>query len=100
MKPISPGDLLDDIPEYVIDIINKLIKQRYRRIDRQSIILQEEIITNIISVTDCLTEDDIKYSGWLDFENIYRDAGWTVVYKKLDWALNKVQYTFTKPTKE
>ena len=67
MKPISPEELMPNIPEFVINCINNLIRQKF----------------NYFS------------TGWLHFEDMYRDADWTV-RKSWNASSEKMEYVFEK----
>ena len=83
VEPISPNDVKKVIPDFVIEAVNQLIKEKWD--GKKAIILQDDIM-NIISSND---PDDDKPSrneifnkGWLDFEDLYREKGWYVMYDK------------------
>lgn len=83
VEPISPNDVKKVIPDFVIEAVNQLIKEKWD--GKMAIILQDDIM-DIISSDD--PEDDkpsrqkVFDKGWLDFENLYREKGWNVEYDK------------------
>jgi hypothetical protein len=76
--PIKPSEVQDtlQIPPIVIDTINELIKMRMRNgyVDIPQSTIVEELVKRGLS------QDDIFRNHWLDFESIYRNAGWEVIY--------------------
>lgn len=79
MKPVSPDDIIiPDIPDFVIDIVNSLIAQNYQSRGKMSVLKQCDIIEKIDAHIKTIGLDfDIK---WLDFEELYRNVGWSVEY--------------------
>lgn len=87
VKPISPQEALkySAIPDAVIEAWNNLIV-RFRR-GRCSIVPQNEALAAIQKAQ--LEYTGLTYSigqiidnGWLEIEEIYRNAGWTVKYDR------------------
>jgi hypothetical protein len=106
MKPISPDELTSDVPEFVIGCVNKLIKENWDHISKEAVVSQTELIEEIISAGEKCGEytnsNQIFYTGWLDFEDIFREAGWAVVCRRAEYwttSSEKMEYVFTKPTK-
>ena len=85
-KVYSPEDVLkkrvETIPDYVIDAFNDLLTENYQ--EDETIIEQEDVIRKILeySTDDELTRDTIFKKHYLDIENLYRNNGWEVGYKK------------------
>jgi hypothetical protein len=81
-KPLSPKEAMNahckSIPEFVIDTVNELLSKRVRS-DGSARIYQDEIQ---LAMRKYSTTFNIK---WLDFEPLYREVGWDVVYNKGDW---------------
>lgn len=99
MKPISPDDVIvPDIPDFVIDIVNRLIRQNYQSRRKCSVIEQREIVKEIkVLINIYGLEFDIK---WLDFEELYRNAGWNVEYDKPGYNESyEATFKFTKKEK-
>lgn len=82
MTPIKPSDIpaakLAAFPDGVIEAFNELILQSYS--DGFARISQNSIIERMLKKG--LDRSDISVKGWLNVEEIYRQAGWTVVYDK------------------
>ena len=99
MKPISPNDVVaPEIPDFVIDIVNRLIRQNYQSRRKCSIIEQREIVKEIKALINIYgLEFNIK---WLDFEELYRNAGWNVEYDKPGYNESyEATFKFTKKEK-
>lgn len=85
-KVYSPEDVLkkrvETIPDYVIDAFNDLLTENYQ--EDETIIEQEDVIRKILeySTDDELTRETIFKKHCLDIENLYRNNGWEVDYKK------------------
>ena len=75
--PIKPSELsalrCATVPDWVISVVNQLIVKNWN--GRESIIKQSEIEFQYLG------EDEFDFA-WLDFEPIFRDAGWKVTYNK------------------
>ncbi len=83
IKPIRPEEVTYNIPDFVIKAVNFLIQEKWN--GEEAIIKQDEIM-GLISSND---PDDDKPSRreiydrhWLDFEDLYREAGWFVMFDK------------------
>lgn len=88
MKPITPKEArekqLKDIPPYVIDAVNSLIVEKL--FGKRAIITKKSIIEKIIDKSIFLTEEQIYKRGYLNFEPIFEEVGWKVIYMKPDWS--------------
>ena len=101
VQPISPSKVHHKIPDAIIEAVNKLIQQKWS--GKSAVIKQEEILA-IVSSED---PNDARPSvqtifdrHYLDFEPLYRDAGWNVEYHKPDYTESfKPYFVFTKKTK-
>lgn len=87
MKPISPDEVVNlkcnQIPDFVIEAFNKCIAENY--LSNRSEFEQNRVIKEILNLTpsDMYVDRDMIFKNkWLDVEDIYRDAGWTVRYDK------------------
>ena len=76
VKPISPNEIKKVIPDFVIEAVNELIAEKVNS-QNHATVLQKHIVDRVKSKTD----QDFDYA-WLDFENVFRDAGWNVNYDK------------------
>lgn len=84
IKPISPSEVKDkanQIPEYIIEVFNNLIARNFR--NGKAIVFQKDVKQEIgqISIAN-ITYEAIIANGWLDVEELYEQAGWTVSYDK------------------
>lgn len=80
IKPIAPQDIVQAIPDAVIQIFNDLITANWRHPQGKAIIYQEEVVSRLVALGH--PRDVIFRSGWLDVEHIYRLEGWKVSYDK------------------
>lgn len=74
VKPISPNEVGHEIPDVIIEVVNALIKEKWN--GQNSHIFQEEILERL-----SIPRSEIFAKHWLDFEHIYREAGWLVIYQ-------------------
>jgi hypothetical protein len=81
-KPLSPKEVLNkhvtSIPSFVIDAVNELLIKKVK-CNGSICIYQEDIKAEVLKYSD---EFNIR---WLDFEPLYREVGWDVVYRKGAW---------------
>jgi|ERR1041385_3448297 hypothetical protein len=81
-EPIKPEQIAEKkqaiIPDVVIDTLNTLIAQRFS--EGVAVVEQGELIGMLVARG--LVRREIFGNQWLDFEDIYRKAGWNVVYDK------------------
>ena len=94
-QPIKPEDVTsikhEAIPEWIIDVVNELIIKHWD--GSQSIIKQSQISDQYRG------EEEFDYS-WLNFEDLFRDAGWVVVYvKPMYYSSYEAFFTFKKREK-
>ena len=82
-KPISPSeaqDYVSDIPDYIIDIFNTLIKKSYR--NGRAIVYQKEVERFVESMVGGKQLNQAFDNGWFDVEELYENEGWKVLYDK------------------
>lgn len=85
--PISPiiasKRKVDSIPSFVIDSVNELIIEKGRKSKKyfEATVYQKDIVARIMSKENVLA-NYIYDNNWLDFEDIFRKAGWKVTYDK------------------
>jgi hypothetical protein len=99
-RPIRPEEVVCvGIPDNVIEVFNELIQENMR--GKRAVILQEEVIKRILSryyEEPRITRETIYANDWLDVEDLYRDAGWQVVYDKPSIGDSyPATFTFIKP---
>lgn len=103
IKPLSPDEADEAkaaaIPDFVIEAINGILATGKRNFTQDEAILA---IQKAYSIENGRKppRDRVFKEGWLDFEPIFRKAGWRVVYDKPgyceDYAAN---FTFSKGSK-
>ena len=98
VAPLKPEEVVHMIPDFVIAAVNKLLQEHWD--GNQAIIKQDDIMA-IISSNDENDErpskQEIYDRHWLDFEKIYREAGWNVLYDRPAIDENfKPYFKFTK----
>jgi hypothetical protein len=70
-----------DIPQWVIDVVNELLVENCNS-RTYCIIHQDSIIDAILEREPGLVRSDVFKHGYLDFEEIFAEAGWRVQYYK------------------
>lgn len=85
VKPITPeqakGKIKNVIPEAIIRAVNECISEKFR--DNGSFgILQKDIIAKAVKFDENLTSNIIFEKKYMDFESLYKEAGWIVEYDK------------------
>jgi len=102
---LTPNEALgragENIPEDVISIVNKLLMENLRvniSNDRKylsSNVLQNDIVDRIVEATMVPSEAIFK-KRWMDFEPVFRRAGWKVVYDRPGYnETYEANFTFT-----
>lgn len=83
-KPITPDQadeaLLRNIPPFVVEIVNALISSSWD--GRSACLKQDDIIARILSRAPEIGRQGVFSRKWLDFEPLFRSAGWVVTYDK------------------
>ena len=81
VKPISPDELVaqkkKEFPSIVIKVVNRLLKEKWD--GKEARIMQDDIIKYIVQNSH-YTKNEIFDKHLLDFEDVYRDQGWSVMY--------------------
>ena len=79
-RPISPHEALElkqaNIPDVVINTVNRLIAENIRY--GYATLYQKDIVKELVA--SGLNRREIFDKHWLDFEDMYREAGWEVTY--------------------
>jgi len=82
VRPITPKDVAEEklrkIPDVVIEVVNQLLKENIR--DGSATISEEDIVDRLVEKG--VDPNEIYKCGWLDFEPIYRNAGWKVTCRE------------------
>jgi hypothetical protein len=84
MKPLSPTSVSKKsqqaIPDYIIEAVNNLLVKKYH--DGHAILLQKEVVKEIRKINPKVKMDTVFENGWMNFEPIFRKAGWEVSYER------------------
>lgn len=101
IKPITPEEArkekISRIPDFIIESFNEAIIESYNSITGISIVKQTRILEIIMGKTEGSIIGTVFKEGFLDVEEIYRSAGWSVEYDKpsFDGGL-EARFIFTK----
>lgn len=84
MTPITKQQLQDQIkgrilPDFVIQAFNECI---YESKLKNSKVVDQEVVLDRIMKLGNVSRQDVFKEHWLDVEDFYRNAGWTVKYDK------------------
>lgn len=94
IEPISPKDITlakkRQLPYKVIDQVNILIAEKWN--GTESVFTLDKLVKRILDHTG-IKNDDIFDKKYLDFEDIYREAGWIVDF---DQRTYEAIFTFRK----
>lgn len=97
--PISPSAIavakLEIIPDFVILSVNELLTKKYTSSNGIVVIYQEELV----DLAKSKMPDDTKFDiEWLNFEALYDEYGWNVIYVKGDYTGVSSHFKFRKKT--
>lgn len=97
IKPISPKEITQELPEFVIIGANNCINKHWSELNRKSHFTQDELIAEILAVApDGITRRTLFDNNWLDIEPAYRREGWIVDYDKPGYCETyAANFTFT-----
>jgi len=80
-KPITPIEVASrSIPDKIVDIINKLIVRNYDYQNEKSIVFVYELVEEISPKIN-IDKIEIIRRKWLNFDEIYKSAGWIVKFE-------------------
>ena len=83
IKPLSPNDVQEEfnktIPQFIIEAVNKLIVKNWN--GDESVVKQNEIL-DLVCHNEGPSRQEVFGNHWLDVEDLYRKAGWSVEYDK------------------
>lgn len=85
VKPIKPSEMVQNIPDWIIEGANECIQEHWVELDKQSHFTQDELIKFVLKhkpKNDKTTRAVLFDKHWLDIEPIYRKEGWKVEYDK------------------
>ena len=108
MKPITPDEVVsakrDSLPQEVLEAFNEMIASSWN--GSYSHFKTKEVVAVILEKMNygkitqpIIKSDELFENHWLDVEDIYRKAGWKVVYDNP--AYNETYdatYKFSKPS--
>lgn len=84
VEPIKPKDIMDNLDDIihpaVIKAVNAILKEQYR--GNSVTILQKDIVKKAKELCPGLTSDELFEKKHMDFEPLFRKAGWKVTYDK------------------
>lgn len=85
MTPITPAEARKkaetSIPQEVIEAVNELIAEKIGN-GRYVTLLQKEVVNRICKKMPTVSAQILFDKHWLDFEDVFRRAGWQVEYDK------------------
>ncbi|WNL50712.1 hypothetical protein RPALISO_125 [Ruegeria phage RpAliso] len=88
--PVSPSEALalkqSLLPTAVTNVWDRLIASNLR--SNESVVKQDDAVEALIPLTSEKTRAAVFASGWLEIEDIYRQAGWKVAYDKPSYCEN------------
>lgn len=83
VKPITPDDMpaakQTFLPDEVLTTFNELITKYWD--GSSATVPQEELIQTLSSRMNC-SHETVFANHWLDVEEVYQAAGWSVVYDR------------------
>lgn len=106
IRAFTPDEVLsakaERIPPFVIEAVNELLVTRF--LDRRCVLTQNEIIERAKEIGEArgtfppdATESTFYDQHWLDFEPIFRQAGWSVEYDSPAWDDNyEARFVFSR----
>jgi hypothetical protein len=87
VEPIKPKDIIDNLDDIihpaVIKAVNTLLKEQYR--GGTTRITLKEISKKAKEICPELTTKEMEDKKHLDFEPVFRKAGWKVTYDQPGW---------------
>ena len=84
-QPLTPEQIKkvegDSIPSVVIESVNELLLEKVR--NGRTTLLQNEVVDRILKKAgNEITKKMLFDKGWLDFEPVFRRAGWVVEFDR------------------
>lgn len=86
IKPLSKKEVIElkksNIPQIVIDAVNKLLIKKYDFYVQSATITVEEILDLIVGDKDCgkFAREEVFKNKMLDFEFLFEKEGWKVEF--------------------
>lgn len=98
-RPIKPEEIkleTREIPTFVFDIFNDMLVDGTVSETKDIVILTKDVRKRIEDHLKTMEDPPQFELWWLDVENMYRAAGWTVTYDKPAYCeTHDASYTFT-----
>lgn len=69
-----------EFPDFVIQAFNECILEA--KVAGKQTVLQDAVMDRIMALNTMVSRNQIFSQHWLDVEDYYRNAGWTVTYDK------------------
>lgn len=96
VKPITFEEVYDakcqGIPNEIVLVVNKLIKENFNTSDNSSKVYQDDILNEIT-----IEKERVYRNHWLDIEPLYESAGWDVsYYHSACWESFPSYFVFSK----
>lgn len=79
VKPLSPNEIVFDIPDFVIEAVNTLLRKNYR--GTECTIKAKDIIAEGQRLGKADSNKDWFQEKWMDFEKLFAAQGWKVEYE-------------------
>lgn len=102
IKPITPSEAMEEnagIPDYVVQAVNNLIKEKYH--GRNSfIITQKEVDRETRKVNPKVNINYLYDNNLFDFEQLYGKFGWSVEFDKAGYNETYDSYYTFKPKRK
>ena len=86
IEPIKPQDIaqakVKAFPDFVMQTFNELIAENFT--NGKATVRQCDVIARMVKLaaSEDVTRNVILNRGWLNVEEIFREAGWKVTYDK------------------
>jgi hypothetical protein len=84
IKPLRPDEILSNLakttPPVVITAVNNMLTKHFK--GGSVTIKQDEIVSEILRLSPNISRHEVFENKWMDFEEVYRQFGWSVTYDK------------------
>lgn len=98
VKPISPDEIKIELPDFVIEAVNEMIKRKYR--GGSFSFKAKELIALRNELNLGPKDKDWYQEKWMDFEEVFRESGWNVRYDRPGYNENYDDYYEFTPKKK
>lgn len=84
ITPIRPDEILSNLPKTTPTAVNTAVNNMLTKYFKGGSIKirQDEIVAEILRLDSSISRQEIFDNKWMDFEEIYRQFGWSVSYDK------------------